>query len=431
MAHSKLGPSGAKRWLNCAGSVALEAKMPKRSSPAAAQGSVAHKIAEEFHTGKVDLIELQMRVGEIVKYDGFDIEIDEQMIDEAVNYHEVIEQLTTELFAQRKSSPVVSKTEAEVKAPSIHADVWGTADKIVYRKGDVLLLVDYKYGKGVVEVEENDQLMQYAVAVMDTESGWAFDKVVLVVVQPRASHEEGRVRRWDTTPAFLREYAKKAQRAAVETQNPNAKRTPDSEWCRWCRAQTICPEFNGVLTEKAKQAFNAAPLQPGVVHSLETMLPKMREMEAAKLVDAMRWEETFNSFFETAKAVLAERKNAGEQIDGVKFVAKRSNRQWVNETEVENKYFPVVGDKLFKPREMISPAQLEKVMGAKAKPEINALTFKPEAGRSLVLDSDPRPAIASSAQQAFAALPDETAVVDELEALMAGTATAKEPFWPS
>ena len=45
--HSKLGASGAKRWLTCPGSVALSEGMPNKSSKYAIEGTAAHQLAEE------------------------------------------------------------------------------------------------------------------------------------------------------------------------------------------------------------------------------------------------------------------------------------------------------------------------------------------------------------------------------------------------
>ena len=45
MAHAKLSPSGAHRWMRCPGSVVLEAQYPDRGSIYAREGSAAHELA--------------------------------------------------------------------------------------------------------------------------------------------------------------------------------------------------------------------------------------------------------------------------------------------------------------------------------------------------------------------------------------------------
>ena len=44
--HSLLGPSSAKRWMSCPPSVRLTEKMPDTTSPWAAEGTLAHDVAE-------------------------------------------------------------------------------------------------------------------------------------------------------------------------------------------------------------------------------------------------------------------------------------------------------------------------------------------------------------------------------------------------
>ena len=45
-AHAAKGASGAERWMACPGSVALEALFEDQDSPFAAEGSLAHALAE-------------------------------------------------------------------------------------------------------------------------------------------------------------------------------------------------------------------------------------------------------------------------------------------------------------------------------------------------------------------------------------------------
>ena len=414
-AHSTLGPSSAHRWMECPGSIALCAKAPPQpTSKAAAEGTVAHSLAEELVTGKIDVLGMMDRVGANVTQGGHEIEITEDMVEGAIEYCEVISRDRAILLESKKPAHIVQKAEVRVSAPSIDKRVWGTADYIQYRKGDKLLVYDYKFGKGViVESEENEQGALYVIGAMESEAGEAFDTVEFVIVQPRAPHAEGPVRRWTVEREWLAEFKAKASKAAVETLNPQAELRA-GDWCRWCPAQAFCPALHRKAAQSAMVAFDDAP--PLTPVKMESRLPDVRLMTEAELVQAFAWEETVNGFFEAVKEVLRERLSAGAKIQGVKLVEGRSNRQWVSEDAVIAEFAPVLGgeDKLFE-RKLLSPAKLEKLVGKKR--PLDHLTFKPEGKKAIALDRDPRPEAKSSAQDAFDALP-------------APVATASGQMWP-
>lgn len=45
LAHAKLSPSGASRWMNCAGAPNAEAGIPDTASSYAEEGTAAHELA--------------------------------------------------------------------------------------------------------------------------------------------------------------------------------------------------------------------------------------------------------------------------------------------------------------------------------------------------------------------------------------------------
>lgn len=412
MAHARLAPSSAKRWINCPASVALIEKLPpQKSGYAAAEGTVAHTLHEEYHTGKIDGLVLAARIGTTVIEEGHEVEITEEMYESALEYHDAI---TADIEALKnpsdKGPQVVHKTEAEVAATSIDPECKGTADKIVYRRGKKLIVRDLKFGRGVVEVEENEQMSVYAIATMDTEAGWAFEEVELVVDQPRAKHEDGKERRWSTTPDALKEFAIRAKAAAAETRNPQAE-LKAGPWCQstFCPVRAKCPAVHGQAMASAKVAFSdpVPALLPEAMKSIEKRaagfsalrLPEVKLMTDAQLVDALRWKEAVGGFFTAVEEHLQARYVAGEKIAGVKLVDGRSNRAWVNQDEVAAKW----GEKAWE-KKLLSPAKMEALVGKKA--GVDEMTYKPEPKKLLVLSSDARPDARVSAQEAFAdALP--------------------------
>lgn len=430
-AHSRLGPSSAKRWLNCPGSVALCAKAPKQPpSEYAAEGTVAHDIAERYVTGKLDFESMVALIGTAVMEGGFEIEVSEEMIDGAVEYHDVIAADRAALDVVSKPLPVLWAAEKRVCAASVDPELWGTADYFQYRKGDTLFIYDYKFGKGVVvSPTRNEQAMIYAIAVMDGEAGWAFDKVVVKIVQPRGSHADGSTREWVTTTAEMRAFRDKLIPAVAATRAAGAQIVA-GEWCRWCSAKPYCPVMYEAAQVSAGADFEVVAPAPG-----GKTLPDAKLLSIEQLAKALAWQDAVESWFVAVKEVVVEKLSAGQEVPGWKLVDGRSNRKWTDEAAVVAKFGAVLGEDKLYVRKIVSPSALEKIVGKKA--GVDELTFKPEAKKSVAPDTDPRPKAASSAQDDFKALPAPAPAPahDDLMAELMGEASPaapakREPIWP-
>lgn len=399
MAHSTLGPSQASRWIGCPGSVALCAKAPKqKTSFAAAEGTVAHTLAEAYVTGMKTFEELEAMVGTIVKQEGHDIEIIEEMVTGAAEYRDTILEDRAMIEASKGDNINAAYwyAEQEVHAKSVDERAWGRLDYTTYRKGDVLIVDDYKFGKGlVVDPEENAQLALYAIGVMDMPAvGWDFKRVILKVIQPRGSHIDGTVREWVTTVEWLREFRDKAKAAAAETLRPDARVVP-GDHCRWCSAKPFCPAIHAGIQAQAQVDFDIVPRDEG-----RSVLPDVRLLTIEKISAAAHWEKAVVAWFAAIKDVIQEKLSAGEEVVGWKLVDGRAHRQWIDEDAVVAEFGSVLGEeKMFEPRKLLSPAKLEKIIGKKR--DISHLVEKPEGKKSIAPDTDPRPKARTSAQDDF------------------------------
>src|SRR3546814_2449740 len=112
-----------------------------------------------------------------------------------------------------------------------------TGDAVLYRPSTGELRVyDLKYGRGVpVEVERNSQELYYGLGATMAEPGRLVNTVELVIVQPRAPHRDGPVRRWETTGMELPDWAVELVDAAKRTARPDAPMNT-GEWCKSCTA---------------------------------------------------------------------------------------------------------------------------------------------------------------------------------------------------
>jgi len=442
--HSSLGPSSAARWMNCPGSIGLIAACPPSPpSEHAAEGTVAHGLCEELCTGKSDHLKLMGRIGQEVKCDGFDIEITEEMVDAVIEYHDVIREDLKALGRLSGTAPTHSRFEVRLNAPGIDPGLWGTADALVFKRGAKLLVYDFKYGKGVaVEAEENEQLATYAVMAAETVAGWAFDEFEFVIVQPRARHADGSVRRWTASKEWLEVFQQDLRRAIEETRKPGAA-VVAGDWCRFCPAKASCPAMLDAVQAQAQLDFSMVPVPQG--KGILTGLPAPGLMSIEKLSAALAWEDAINSWYEALRERAFGMLSNGEAVPGFKLVEGKSNRLWTSEDAVVARFEPLLGrDKLFETK-LLSPAKLEKIVG---KGKVDDLTFKKEAKKTIAKDSDPRREAVSSAAQDFEAVPQAGKAIsaepedpladplasDDLKRELMGARrerAKREPLWPA
>ncbi len=442
--HSKIGPSSAERWINCPGSVAASAKCPKSPpNEYGAAGTVYHHLSEELVTGKIDDLELMTRIGSVVMEDGFPITITDEGVDGVILYRDTVEADLQMLKSNGKSAEIHHHVEKRVDVKSVDPELWGTADDFMYQKGNVLIVTDAKFGKGLVNVEKNKQLGLYALGVMETFAGEAFDEVWLKVVQPLAGHAEGLVRTWPAPMEWLRELREVARAAIAESRRPDA-RVVAGEHCKWCPAKLACPTRDQWVKDGARESAQA----DFTVVAPTAGLPVVAAMSHEALAKAYSWREPIETWFGDVADRMQEALSRGEDVPGYKLVDGRSNRKWVDEEKVVAEWENLLPEGALFEHKLLSPAKLEKLPGV-GKGKIDHLTFKPEAKKAIARDLDPRPKASSKAQDDFAVVMDEKANwkkpdnvfvppeknliglldLDE-ELLGAAPAPKRDPMWP-
>lgn len=403
-AHSKIGPSSADRWMACPGSVLLSAKCPpSETSVHAAEGSVAHILAEQATSGAVDDMTLMGRVGEVVVQEGHDITITEEMVMSALEYRDLIAADMAELAATKGAAEVHEHTEVRVHIASISPDLWGTADKIIFKKGKKLIVYDYKYGKGKpVEVKENPQMGLYTLGAIETIAGEAFDEIELVIVQPRCPHAGGRVRRWTASKAWLKQFRADAHAAVIETKNPNAKLVAGKH-CYWCPAKDalMCPEIEKAAARETQADFAMMPpLDTDARDVKRGALPMPHYMTPAQISRALEWEDPVSAWFTAIANKAREMLSAGLDVPGWKLVDGRSTRKWADGTgeQAALRFGLTHGEKVYTKKEPLTVAQMEKVVG---KGKLEDLIVFTNPRPSIARDSDPRRIVPNSAKQDF------------------------------
>lgn len=260
--HSKLSFSGRERWRNCPASVSLSAGMPDNSSPAAAEGTAAHAVAEWYVRqlgptyGLPPLPDAHM--GEAPEQpfpEGFDPKGKTlaQWNDELRTHGKAYRAFILALIPAGEQAFI--SIEVKVQAKSISEHLFGTADCLIWlprlRK---LIVVDYKFGFMEVEVAEynahgeivrvNAQLGAYAVAALDQCTLDADGGVALAVYQPRRTF--GKPAQRVDLPAGWVATERAALAREVAAVNAGGAPVPGPH-CRYCKARSKCQPVHNAL----------------------------------------------------------------------------------------------------------------------------------------------------------------------------------------
>ncbi len=395
MEHAMLGASSAARWLACPGSIREIRLLPKDSqnvtSPYADEGTAAHSLGQMLLEGKP---EPKTIAGSLQIYDV----TDEMRGAVSIYLDEVHSQV------RRLGKRAVLHIERRVGPLPDRPRMFGTADAIIVGK-DEIVVIDYKHGAGVVvEIDYNDQAMYYALGALrefpDRE------KVTLVIVQPRASHLDGAVRRWEITSKELLEFAGVLEAGAAATEDPDAALSA-GEHCRFCPVKTICPEFTRQIGAIAVSDFSAIPDDPADVEpAAHVRMPDPNNPE--ELAAAMRIIPILDFWIRDVEGMLKRRLEAGESVKGFKLVRKKSNRAWTDPADLERRLKAKAGVKAddFYTKKLKSPAALEKVKKL-GKDWVAKYCHKPEGGLTVVPDTDKRQPALPAVLTDFAPIADD------------------------
>lgn len=226
--HAFLPPSSAHRWVHCPLSASLEAAYPEREqSPSAIEGSAAHCVVEAVLHGHpavgTDVTDEMIEAAELVRND-------------------IVAQLGDDYLR-------TLVIERRVDIRRVHdTDNWGTPDYyawgLMVNQGRILRIWDFKFGNGIVEAFENWQMIDYVAGILEAGGiDGLMDQTTVVeftVIQPRAYHRDGPVRRWRVLASELRPYINKLASAAAKATSgsPPAKPTPDG--CKNCKGRHAC-----------------------------------------------------------------------------------------------------------------------------------------------------------------------------------------------
>lgn len=373
--HSALGASGAERWMNCPGSVALirELKLPETDEPDyRREGTAMHEAAEHCLRNSLDTWEI---VGETFS----DTEIDAPMA-EAI-------QVYLDVCRADMDRAAYYYVETALSRPEVHELMFGTLDFSAvigapafgedppFIVPELVVITDLKGGEGiVVDPEENPQLKYYAFMLIDQNPHWTDETAVLLrIVQPRAFHQDGPVREWTTTVGAIKEWVHSYLLPAMaRTEIDNS--LDAGPWCRFCPAKLVCPMLTSLFRA-------AATHNPGEIinYSDDQLGRNYQYVAAVKFYLKALQDETFR------------RAMKGKTFTGyAKLVPKKANR--VFKPEAEDAAKAKFGEEAYNPPSFKSPAEIER-LGPSAKEFVKEFAYTPNTGYTLATWDDPKPGV--------------------------------------
>lgn len=392
--HVRLGGSKAHRFLVCHASPRLEeAAGPDVAGPHAVEGTVAHHIGETVLRTRGP-----QAMGTFLGVTIEGVTVTREMLDAVQVYVDWAENIR----AASPSAKVLLEHQVTLAALNPPEPMRGSADFVAVIKDLKLLIVgDYKHGKGhVVEVTGNKQTRYYALATLLTlppEDVAGIDKVQMTIIQPRAYHPDGPIRSETIGIEELLDFAEDLLQAAKAVQDPNAKPTP-GEHCLFCKAAGNCPAKADQALALARDEFTAELLPPAASMPVEQVATMLAQIEP-KLALVEDW-------VKGARKLLQEKLEAGDTVPGYKLVAKRATRIWSDPEKVKAWALLDAGLKesdIYTAPELISPAQVEKLVGKKNLPA--ELTASVSSGYTLASESSTRPAAKIAAADEFSVEP--------------------------
>lgn len=378
-AHARLSASGAHRWMACTPSAKLEENFPDTGSIYAAEGTLAHSVAElkvrKYTVEPMSTRTYNSRLKKLKENELWQPEMDEHT-DEYLDYIKSV-------MLAYPTTPFVT-VERRVDFSDIVPGGFGTADCLILA-GNILHVIDFKYGKGVqVEAEYNPQMRLYAYGAAKAYSMlYTFDRVIMSIVQPRLNH----ISVVEISTAELTSWANNVVKPlAIMADKGEGEYNPGPH-CKFCKAKAECKARADACMALLPEAENWRNTG-GVVKAagLYTVEELSKYLKAGVLL---------NDWYADISAHALALCLNGTEVPGYKAVEGRGSREFTNLGDA----FAVlqkngIDEAMLYERKPLTLAQAEKVVGAKKFAELvgNYIIKKP-GKPTLVAASDRRQAI--------------------------------------
>lgn len=363
--HALLSASSSHRWLVCTPSARLEQQFDDEQSLYAAEGTMAHALAETLLNRLLFDTNYDESEAELVNYS-------REMTEAVSQYVDICMEKANE--ARKRSADAEIMVEARLDYSEWAPEGFGTGDMVIVAD-EVLEVVDLKYGKGVpVSAIDNSQMRLYALGAYAA-YGLLYDikTVKMTIVQPRLDSV--------TTDTMAIEDLL----AWGETVKPVAKKAFEGEGdcvagshCGFCKVRHLCRALADTCLEEFYR-----------MGGKKTNL--LMDSEVARILDMYpvikRWLEDVNEYA-IQKAVSGEK-----DWPGYKVVEGTSKRKITEPIKAAQALLAAdyEASEIYRPQELKTITDLTKLLGRNGFNEIvGPYVVKPPGKPTLAPLSDPR-----------------------------------------
>lgn len=395
--HSPLGPSSAKRWINCPGSVLATINIADTDKEYALEGTAAHTISEIARCENKPMSHYKGRTVGVPRLDGGvqKFIVTQEMVDSVQEFIDFCELLPGDAYF-----------EIRVRYDQWVKSGFGTLDDVRIAEVECNI-TDLKYGKGEhVAAFDNEQLKMYALGVLH-DYGYLYPDLEMFhlhISQPRVKPVES----WSISKADLLKWAKDVVVPAAKLAMTPGAPFKAGDWCTFCKIKETCKTRANTNLDVFLEDFseiddvNLAKPENRVLKS-QDLLSNEQVAQIGYMIDgAKKW-------IKDIEAYMMRSLQAGVKIGDWKLVAGRSNRKWdgsdVDVVEVLYSLTDTAGKQLVSEddaykKKLKGPAAIAKVIGAKhplLRPSDSetdpGIVTKPPGKPKLAPGSDPRPPI--------------------------------------
>jgi hypothetical protein len=375
--HAILSASGSERWLTCTPSAQLEQQFTDEGSVFAAEGTLAHALADimmQNHLGLIAKRKLNKELSAIMAHELYSPE----MMEHIATYCTLAGERISEARARSKDAMVFLEQRLDF-SPWV-PEGFGTGDLVIIAD-DILEIIDFKYGKGVaVDATGNTQMRLYALGALN-HYGMLYDiqTVRTTICQPRLDSisidEVSAEQLYDWAENFVKPRADRAMAGEGDF--------VAGEHCRFCRARYTCRARAQTNLELAKHDFADPPTLTN--EEIAEVLLAAEELK--------KWAADVQSY------ALEQAEKHGVKFPGWKLVEGRSNRKYSDPDAVAQRLLEAeYQEEQIYQKSLLGITAMEKLVGKKRLGELlGELVIKPAGKPTLVPESDKRPELQSVA----------------------------------